>query len=51
MCMEGSIEHALPLFQNLHIMKFQDIFKLQTLKQMHLHFHNMITQPIHELLV
>ncbi len=39
-------EHTLPLFQNLHILKFQNNFELQTLKQMHLYFHNMIPQPI-----
>ena len=36
------LKHILPRFQKLHILKFQDVFKLQTLKQMHLYFHNMI---------
>ena len=34
------LEHTLPLFQNLHfsILKFQDIFELQTPKERYLYF-------------
>ena len=32
-------------------LKFQDIFELQTLKQMHLWFYNMIPQSIRDLFV
>ena len=40
----------LPLF-SVYILKFQDIFELKSLKQMHLYFYNMIPQPIRELFV
>ncbi len=45
------LEHTLPLFQKLHILKFKNNFALQTLKEMHLYIHNMIPQPIAELFV
>ncbi len=45
------LEHTLLLSQKFHILKFQDIFELQTQKQMHLYFHNIIPQPIRELFV
>ncbi len=51
MCKEGSLfrTYFATFLQKLHILKCQDIFKLQTLKQMHLYFHNMIPQAIREL--
>ncbi len=45
------LEHTLPLFKKLQVLKFQDIFELQTLKQMLLYFHNIIPQLIRDLSV
>ncbi len=50
---EGSLfrTYFASFLDKLHILKFQDIFELQTLKQTYLYFHNMIPQPTGELFV
>ncbi len=44
MCKEGSLLGKYFSNQKLHTLKFQDIFELKIIKQMHLYFHNMTSQ-------
>ncbi len=43
------LEHTLPIFKRLHILKIEELFKLYVLKQMPIYFKNESPKPIGEL--
>ncbi len=47
--MAHHLEHTLPLFKRLRILKIDELFKLYILKQMHLYFTNESPKSISEL--